>query len=282
MKKKIQLSLFLINFFVAFYSVFFHFHANAEIPPDIKKIITRGKLIVAINSVDLPPFFYKTNDNKLEGFDIEIAEDIAKNLGVHVEYNRNASTFQDVVKLVENEHADIAMGSISATLARGLTVRFSDPYLLPNQCLILNRIIEVKVNNKVKIDPEVFKIALLSHSSYNDYAKQNINYFDTNYKNISFIEYDSLDNAISDVISGKIFGVYTDENYANNVIKTKKLANIYVRKKIVSDSIDPISIALNWKSPNLAYWINLYIKRMKTDGKEKLLTFKYLREKNDK
>lgn len=271
----------LIYFIMSFSFFYFHPKINAEIPADIKKIISRGKIIVAVNSIDYPPFFYQTKDKKFEGFDIEMAEDIAKHLGVNIEYNRSASTFIDVVKLVENEQADIAISAISGTLSRGLNVRFSDPYLTPNQCLILNRILEVKISNHTEIDPTLLKIAILNNASYEEFAKQNNNYFDSSFKNLSIVKYDSLDQAIKDVIEGKVLGLYVDEIFANNIIKNQKLAHIYVRKKIVTDAIDPISIALNWKSPNLTYWINLYIKRMKNNGKEKFLTLKYLREKND-
>jgi ABC-type amino acid transport substrate-binding protein len=279
MRILIKISISLIYIIFSINSLIIHPKVNAEIPSDIKKIITRGKIIVAINSIDYPPFFYSTNSKKFEGFDVEIAEDIAKNLGVTVEYNRSASIPKDVVKLVENEQADIAISAISATLSWGLTVRFSDPYLIPNQCLIVNRILEVKLSNHTKIDPALLKIAILHGDSYNDFAKQKNEYFKNAYNNPSIIDYDSLTQALSDTIEGKILGLYTDEFHADYIMKHKNLANIYVRKKIFTDSTDPISIALNWKSPNLANWINLYIKRMNNNEKEKYLTLKYLRDK---
>lgn len=69
-----------------------------------------------------------------------------------------------------------------------------------------------------------------------------------------------------------------DEIYANNLLANDKRANLYVRKKIVTDAVDPICIILNWKAPNLANWINLYITRMKNNGKEKTLAKKYMKE----
>jgi ABC-type amino acid transport substrate-binding protein len=259
----------------------FNNYSFAETPSDIKKIIQKGKLVVAINSVDYPPFFYHNKKGILDGYDIEIANDIAKFLGVKVEFNRSAVTFQDVVKLVQDEHADIAISAISATLSRGLNVRFSEPYLTPNQCLILNRILEVKIGNKVNLNPDQLKVAVLGNSSYEDFFQQNILYFDNIFKTKAFIKYNSLDKILKDVTEEKILGFYADEIYANHIIKNKKIANIYVRKKIITDATDPISIAINWNSPNLAEWINLYIKKLKQSGKAKYLNNKYLRENND-
>lgn len=259
----------------------FNNYSFAEIPSDIKKIVQKGKLVVAINSVDYPPFFYHNKKGNLDGYDIVIANDIAKFLGVKVEFNRSAVTFQDVVKLVQDEHADIAISAISATLSRGLNVRFSEPYLTPNQCLILNRILEVKIGNKVKLNPDQLKVAVLGNSSYEDFFQQNMLYFDNIFKTKEFIKYNSLDKILKDVTEEKILGFYADEIYANHIIKNKKIANIYIRKKIITDATDPISIAINWNSPNLAEWINLYIKKLKQSGKAKYLNNKYLRENND-
>ncbi len=270
--------LFLYNlFFLSF--IFFHFQVKAELPNDIKHIISRGKLIVAVNSVDYPPFFYHNKDNKLEGYDIDIAHDIANQLGISVEFNQSANTFKGVVTLVENDKADLAISAISGTLSRGLVVQFSDPYITPNQSLILNRLLEVQISNHVKIAPSKAKFAILNNSSYEDFAKQNYEFFKNTFGDFSFVKYDSLDLAFSDVLDGNILCLYTDEIYANYKTYNNKKANIFTHKKIVKDAIDPISIAINWKNPNLANWINLYIRRMKFNGKEKILYNKYLRDK---
>lgn len=229
----------------------------AELPSDLKKIISRGKLIIAVNSNDYPPFFFHNKENRLEGFDIDIAHDIAKNLGVTVEFNQTANTFKGVVNLVENDKADLAISAISGTLSRGLVVNFSEPYISPNQALILNRILELQITNHVKIAAKNAKIAVLNNSSYEDFSKQNYEFFRTNFNDFSFVKYDSLEQAFTDVIDGNILGIYVDEIYANYILNLNKKANIFTRKRQVPDVVDPISIAINWKNPSLASWINL-------------------------
>ena len=263
---------------IVFLSLINFSSAKAEIPPDIKKIISRGKIIIAINGINYPPFFYEAKNNKLEGIDVDISKDIAKYLGVNVEFDRSAKTFKDVVKLVENEKADLAISALSGTLNRGISVRVSNPYFLPNQVVITNRLLELKINNDLKIPPENGKIAVSNNAAYEDFANQNYEFFKSNFKDFSFVKYDSLENAFNDVIEGKILGLYVDEIYANNLLASDKRANLYVRKKIVTDAVDPICIILNWKAPNLANWINLYITRMKNNGKEKALAKKYMKE----
>ncbi|WP_186648800.1 ABC transporter substrate-binding protein [Fluviispira vulneris] len=265
-------------FYILLIQFFFIQYANAEIPPDIKKIISRGKIIVALKTGNYPPFFYEDEKKKLKGYDIDIAQDIAKNLGVSLEFNRNANTFADVIKLVENDSADLAISAISSTLSRGISVNFSEPYLFPNQSLIVNRLLEIKIRNNTEVDKEFLKIAVLKNSAYEDYVKNNLNNIDVLLKNATIVKYDDLESALTDVISGKILSLFVDEIYANYIIKNRKLANIYVRRKIIEGELDPISIVVNWHNPNLLNWVNLYVNRMKYDGKNKYLAQKYLKE----
>lgn len=251
---------------------------TSDIPPDIKKIMNRGKLIVALQTGNYPPYFYEDENKQLAGLDIDIARDIAKNLSVELEFNRTSLSFTDVVKLVEKDAADLAISAISSTLSRGLSVHFSEAYLIPNQAIILNRLLEIKIKNNAKIDKELLKVAVLNNSSYEEYFTYNKSNFDEFNKEIRAVSYSSLDSAITDVISGKIFAVYCDETFANYVIKNRKSVNIYVRSKIFENEFDPISIAVNWRNSNLLNWINLYIKRKQYDGKLKNLIKTHMKD----
>ena len=77
--KKLLLTLFLLTS---------AFTANAQmadskvpLPTDIAAIKRAGKLVVAMNGSDSPPFFSGQGDN-LHGLDVDIARSIAKQLGV--------------------------------------------------------------------------------------------------------------------------------------------------------------------------------------------------------
>jgi polar amino acid transport system substrate-binding protein len=266
--------LFLTKIFIFCYPI----QSFCEVPFDLKNILSRKKIIVALSSTNYPPFFYLGKDRQLYGYDVEIAKDIAKKLGVKLEIEKSGKNFLDVVKLIEKSKADLAISAVSATLSRALTVHFSDPYLLANQCLLLNRVLELKIkNDEISFQHHNIQVAILKNSAYEEFANENKLYFGEKFKNFNFIHYENLDQAVSDVISGKIFALYTDEIHINYILNHKKNANIYVRKKILEGAFDPISIVVNWKNQNLKSWINLYIKRMKQNGQEKFLSQKYLR-----
>ena len=89
-------------------------------PPDIQRILDRDKLIVAVLTSDNAPFFMTddSDSNNLIGLDAKIAKGLADALGVEVEFNRSADTFNGVVDQVYQLKADIAISKISQPLSR--------------------------------------------------------------------------------------------------------------------------------------------------------------------
>src|SRR5690349_21980735 len=84
--------------------------------PEFARIVNRGELVVAMLGVDQPPFF-ETRNGRLQGIDVDIANEMAAKLGVQVRFNRDAKTFDGVVSLLANGDADLAISKLSRTLA---------------------------------------------------------------------------------------------------------------------------------------------------------------------
>jgi ABC-type amino acid transport substrate-binding protein len=121
-------------------SVFSQDVADKDIPPEINAILKRKQLIVAITATDQTPFYFVNKKGELAGFDVDIAKSIAKELNVEPVFNREAKSFNDVVSLVASGKAELAISKLSRTLARARYVRFSKPYIVLSQGLLINRI----------------------------------------------------------------------------------------------------------------------------------------------
>ncbi len=250
----------------------------AEVAPDIQKIITRGKLIVAICSQDYPPFFFHNSKYELEGFDIELAKEIAESLNVKLEFNSNAHSFNDVVKEVENDNADVGLSALSATLARGLEVSLSHPYLKVNKVLVINRVLDLKLEtNESLVKKDQLKFAVIKNSAYETFLKKRFytisKYADPN----RVVLYNTSEEAMKDLMDGKIYALFTDEIKANFLLKKLRSANIYTKKLIIEGQTDPMSIAINWKNQNLRNWINLVVSNIQDDGTKEIFAHKYLK-----
>ena len=108
-------------------------------PTDLKRICASGRLVVARYQGQRPPFFFRGEGGQWQGFDVDLAGDIAERLGV--EYQpRLAASFNDVVDLVADGSADLGISKLSITLERSQRVRFSKPYMTVYQTLLVNRL----------------------------------------------------------------------------------------------------------------------------------------------
>jgi polar amino acid transport system substrate-binding protein len=93
----------------------------AELPDRIKKA---GK-IVAATQPNYPPITYKDPaSNQLMGFDIDLGEAIARELGVKIEWQETA--FAQMISSLQTGRVDIAMAGMSDLPARREVVDFID------------------------------------------------------------------------------------------------------------------------------------------------------------
>ena len=101
----------------------------------LQAIRNRGYLVVGYDREGLPFSFFNSND-ELVGFDIEMTQALADELGVEVKYFPYQKT-EMAKDLNGNRRYDLLIGGLFATPARVEKMRFSDPYLDLHQAFIV-------------------------------------------------------------------------------------------------------------------------------------------------
>ena len=258
MKKLIRLSILLITL----HSVTQYVFAQQQpVATEFQEILNRGKLIVAIHSVDQPPFFFVNNNNELVGFDIELAKGIAEELDVKVEFNRNAQGFNDLVDIVDRGEADMAISKLSRTLKRSRVINYSNPYIIFRQALVVNRLeLAKKAPSNEDIPPFIKdftgRIGVIANSSYVNYARKN-------FPRATIVELPTWNDVVDAVFAGDILAGYRDELEIKKIIKSRNDASLKVNSIIIKDEEDPIAIAIKRSNTQLLFWVNLYLDSLK-------------------
>ena len=101
----------------------------------VDEIISRGTLRVGTTG-DYKPFTYLDN-GKYVGYDIAIAEQIGKELGVKVEFV--PTTWKSLLDDLNSNKYDIAMGGITRTAYRQIKAEMSNPYLIFGKCFLVRK-----------------------------------------------------------------------------------------------------------------------------------------------
>lgn len=248
---------------------------RSQNPPDIERIRSRGKLIVAVLNKENPPFFMTDESGQLVGADIVLAKEIAAQLGVPVEFNRSAKTFNDVVQQVYDLEADIAISKISRTLQRTKNVSFSRPYLTMRQGLLINRV-QFTQQSKGKNVAETLrtlegKVGVIRGSSYVGFVKQK-------FPQATVAEFSTWPEVVKAVTQGDVLAAYRDELEVKKIVRNNPDAALQFQTVALTDTQDPLSVVLPWDSRTLQSFVDQYLEVMHPQDTVDTLLDRYIEQ----
>ena len=92
----------------------------------LTEVLRRGTVRIAITA-GAPPTRFEDENGNLQGYDIDIANYLAKQLGVTIDYIRTDTAGR--VAMLQTKKADVTIASFTPNLERLKSVGFTDPYL---------------------------------------------------------------------------------------------------------------------------------------------------------
>ncbi|MEK6236562.1 MAG: cation:dicarboxylase symporter family transporter, partial [Planctomycetales bacterium] len=97
------------------------------------RILRRGILRVGFNREQLP-FSYYNRDRRLVGFDVEMAHQLARDLGVRIEFVPFSG---EIIQPLLDDHFDVAMSGLESTIERATALPRMDPYLEVTRAVVV-------------------------------------------------------------------------------------------------------------------------------------------------
>ena len=91
----------------------------------LTEILRRGTVRIALVVV-VPPLRFEDENGNLQGYEIDIANRLAKDLGVTIDWIKTNAAGR--VAVLQTRQADITIGSFTPNLERLKTIGFTDPY----------------------------------------------------------------------------------------------------------------------------------------------------------
>ncbi|MFO7820013.1 MAG: basic amino acid ABC transporter substrate-binding protein [Halanaerobacter sp.] len=96
----------------------------------LDEVQEEGKLTIGM-SADYKPFEYTDDDGEIVGFDVDVANEIADQLGVEVEFVDTA--FSGLIPGLKSEKYDLIMSAMTITEKRAESVDFTEQYFNAGQ-----------------------------------------------------------------------------------------------------------------------------------------------------
>lgn len=223
----------------------------------LQAIKSKGKLVIG-TSADYPPYeFHKEIDGKdqIVGFDIEIAKEMAKDLGVELEIKDMA--FDGLLVALQSDKIDMVFAGMTPTDERKQNADFSDIYYNATHRFVLRSGDESGIT-KIE-DLKGKKIGVQKGSIQEGIAKDN---FDA--ANIKSL--DKVTDLMLDLKNNKVDAVLAEQPVAK--INVEKNQGIAIADKLeVTDPNGGSAVAMKKGSTDLLEQVNKTIKRLKDEDK---------------
>ncbi len=218
-----------------------------------------SKTVVMGTNAAFPPFEYYDGD-KITGFDVEIAQQVAKELGVELKIEDIA--FQGLITSLESQKVDFVAAGMSINEDRKKSVDFSDSYYEASQVIIVP-----KDNEAIKGEEDLKgkNIGVQIGTTGADVAH--------GIENAKVVEFNTGFAAIMDMQNGKIDAVVLDSEPAKNFAK----ANDKIKVLDKSLTTEQYAIAVKKGNEKVLKAVNKALKELKDSGEYDKLFEKYFK-----
>lgn len=221
------------------------------------KTVEAGKLTLATNA-EFPPYEYHDGD-KIVGIDMDIADAIAKKLGLEVQIEDIA--FDSVILEVTSGKADIGLAGISATDERKQSVDFSDTYTTSKQLII------------VKDDSAITGSKDLEGKTVGVQTGTTGDILASDIKDVKPERYDKGMDAVQALSQGKVDAVIIDSEVAKKFVE--ETSGLKILDEAFAD--ENYAIAIKKGNKELLDSVNKALSELKSDGTIDSIIAKYIK-----
>ncbi|MBG9794976.1 amino acid ABC transporter substrate-binding protein [Paenibacillus dendritiformis] len=232
--------------------------ASAEAGGLLEEIKASGKLRIGTEGT-YPPFTYHDDSGKLTGFDVEIAEEVAKRLGATPEFAE--AKWDGMFAGLDAKRFDIVVNQVAINEERKQKYDFSDPYSVSKAVLIVH-----EDNQDVKAFAHIQgkKAGQSLTSNLTELAKEN---------GAEIVQTDGFNQAIELLVSKRIDVTVNDGLSFLDFKKHRPDAKVKVVAEHANASRS--GILLRKGNPDLVDAVNQALADMKADGTYLAISEKY-------
>jgi len=234
---------------------------------ELEAVRQEGKIVVG-TSADYPPFEYVDEAGEMIGFDIDLANEIGKQMDLEVEIID--MPFDSLIASVQEGKIDVSIAAFNYTEERDKTVDFSDAYYYAEDGFMVVEDFGGEITKPE--DAANYTLGVQTGSTADGWATENLVEAGLMSEENLF-RYERMDQAALDVKNGRIEVLMTD------YVPAQALADQVGGLKVVYHaevSTGPVNIITPEGSTELTNAINEVIAKMLEDGFIDQLSIKWV------
>lgn len=223
--------------------------------PVLDRIVERGVLKVAMSGNQQPFNFTYGKSKKTVGFDVELAEALAR--AINVELELVTVRFDELLSTLEDGRADMVISGMTITAARTRDVSFIGPYVLSGKSLLVRG--EAAENRQTPADfnDSAISLVALKGSTSVTLAQQQL-------PESKLITVDDYDAGLAQVLEGEVDGMVADLPilaYTRN-----RYSNAQLQLITPPLSVEPMGIVIDAGDAQLENFLRNYLTVFENTG----------------
>jgi polar amino acid transport system substrate-binding protein len=223
----------------------------------LDKVKAAGVIKVG-TSADYPPFeSVDSNGNKV-GFDIDLMTEIAKRMGVKLEWVD--MPFDSLIAAVQEGKIDAAISAFNYTPERDEKIDFTDAYFTSEDAFLVSDKFTGQIN--APEDVAKYMVGVQTGTTQDSWLTDNL-VKTGKLPEANLFRYDRVDQAVLDLKSGRIDVLMADYVPAQTVAKQQGGLKIVYNGTL---SGGPVNIVIPNGDTGLAQAMNAIIKQLQTEG----------------
>jgi len=221
----------------------------------LNDITERGELRVGFEAGYLP-FEMADKKGNFIGFDIDVAKEMAKAMGVKfVPVN---TAWDGIIPALITKKFDILISGMTITQERNLKVNFADPYIIVGQTILLNKKHEGKVTSYKDLNDPKYTVTSKLGTTGEQAIKRLIP--KANYKS-----FEVESEAALEVLTGKADATVYDLPFCATFMAQQGEGKLIFLDEPFT--FEPLAWAVRKGDPDFLNWLNNFLRQIKNDGR---------------
>ena len=219
------------------------------------EILERGELRVGFEAGYLP-FEMADKKGNFVGFDMDVAKEMAKAMGVKfVPVN---TAWDGIIPALITKKFDILISGMTITQERNLKVNFADPYIIVGQTILLNKKHAGKVKSYKDLNDPKYTVTSKLGTTGEQAIKRMIP--KANYKS-----FEVESEAALEVLTGKADATVYDLPFCATFMAQQGEGKLIFLDEPFT--FEPLAWAIRKGDPDFMNWLNNFLRQIKNDGR---------------
>jgi len=221
----------------------------------LESILKRGELRVGFEAGYMP---FEMTDKKgnFVGFDIDMAKEMAKAMGVKfVPVN---TAWDGIIPSLITDKFDIIMSGMTVTQERNLKINFADPYIIVGQSILINKKYKGKINTYKDLNNSRYIVTSKLGTTGEQAVKRLI-------PKCTYKSFETEPEAALEVVNGKADAFVYDLPYCVVFMAQQGAGKLVFLDKPFT--FEPLAWGVRKGDPDFLNWLNNFYNQIKNDGR---------------